>query len=197
MMHRAMGSTMTKALRIGAASALLATTVACGLLDREEAAPAEVTSVVGPGLAPAIAPASPAVAPAIDGIPLATGFMPDPSLVRGQAGGPVEGRALAPSVPLCRGWVPATPQHTITLTTAFTRLRVIVNAQADTTLLIRGPDGQYRCADDNDGLNPVVEGAFAPGTYQIYVGAYSQGTSTPYVIGFTERLSVTAESLGS
>lgn len=178
----------TKALRIGAASALLATTVACGLMDREEP-PAEVISTVGP--IPAVAPPPP-----IAGIPLETGFMPDPHIARGQAGGPNEGRTMAPSVPLCRGWVPATPQHTITLTTRFERLRVIVSAQADTTLLIRGPDGQYRCADDDDELNPIVEGAFAPGTYHVYVGAYSQGASTPYVIGFTERPSVTAESLG-
>ena len=189
-MHGAMGST-TKALRIVAASALLATTVACGLTGREEAAPPEAEVEVS--AVPALAPA---VAPVIEGIALATGFLPDPHIARGQAGGPSEGRTMAPHVPLCRGWVPAAPQHTITLTTPFERLRVIVNAQADTTLLIRGPDGQYRCADDNDGLNPIVEGAFAPGSYQVYVGAYSQGASTPYVIGLTERPSVTAESLG-
>ena len=193
-MPGAMGSPLTpaptiKALRIGAASALLATTVACGLTGREEAAPPEVEVSAVPALAPA-------VAPVVEGIPLATGFLPDPHIARGQAGGPREGRTMAPRVPLCRGWVPATPQHTITLTTPFERLRIIVNAQADTTLLIRGPDGQHRCADDNDGLNPIVEGAFAPGTYQVYVGAYSQGASTPYVIGLTERPSVTAESLG-
>lgn len=144
---------------------------------------------------PAVAPTPPTGT--TTAVTLSTGFMPDPSTARGQAGGALEASTLAAGNPMCRGWVPATPQHTLMAQTDFSNLRIIVNAAQDTTLVVRGPDGQYRCADDDEGLNPIVQGAFAPGAYQVWVGAYQANTTMPYVIGFTELGSVTAASLGN
>jgi hypothetical protein len=81
--------------------------------------------------------------------------------------------------------------------TNFTNLRVIVNSAQDTTLMIRGPDGVYRCADDVELRNPIIQGVFAPGAYQIWVGSYRNTENPPYVIGFTELSGTTAVSLGT
>jgi hypothetical protein len=128
-------------------------------------------------------------------VTLRTGFMPDPETRRGTAGGAMDAAQLTNNQ--CRGWIPNTPQHTLMAQSDFSNLRILVNSQTDTSLVIRGPDGQYRCNDDAEGLNPIVQGAFGPGAYQIFVGTYRQNQSGPYVIGFSELSSVTAASLGN
>lgn len=86
----------------------------------------------------------------------------------------------------------------MTLQTDFPNLRVMVSSQGDTTLVIRGPDGTYRCDDDSGGsLNPLVAGAFASGTYQVYVGTFTNTESPPFTIGFSELDSVTPASLAN
>jgi hypothetical protein len=125
-------------------------------------------------------------------VSLTTGFLPDPSVASGTAGGAVDASTINPS---CRGWISSTPDHLFVANSAFNNLRIIARSDADTTLVVQGPDGAYRCNDDGDGLNPVVPGPFVPGTYRIWVGSYSQGVLAPYRIGFTELPSVTASQL--
>lgn len=50
-------------------------------------------------------------------------------------------------------------------------LNISVGSQADTTLIVRAPDGSWHCNDDAEGYNPRVtwEGP-ASGTYLIWVG---------------------------
>lgn len=129
---------------------------------------------------------------------LAPGFVPDPAVARGVATGQIPATALHPD---CAGFVPSQPAHVVTLSSAFPTLRVLVSSAADTVLVIRQPDGSFRCNDDTEpGVvqNPTLEGAFAPGAYTIWVGMYARETPpTPYVIGFTESAAVTHAALGT
>lgn len=158
-----------------------------------------VTSAsVGGGAAAPTAPPTPTPPPgATTAVSLTTGFMPDPQTRTGVAGGTLNAMQLTSNGPGCRGHLPATPQHTMMLTGSFQNLRVMVNGGAlDTTLVIMGPDGAYRCNDDGGGnMQPLVEGAFGPGAYQVWVGSYSSTNTGPYTIGFTELSSVTPASL--
>ncbi len=127
---------------------------------------------------------------------LAPGFMPDPQTSTGSAGGATEASSWSAD---CRGYVPASPQHTLTASGAFPNLRVVVNGgSADLTIVVRRPDGTFMCNDDFEGLNPGVEGPFAPGAYQIFVGTYSQEIGNPsYRIGVSELGSTTPSTIGA
>jgi hypothetical protein len=82
----------------------------------------------------------------------------------------------------CRGWVQAAPSHVMNLRTPQPFLLVAVTSAADSTLIIRRPDGSVICNDDRFRLNPGIQGSFPAGMYQIWVGAYQQGEVRPYRI---------------
>lgn len=205
-----------KALRILSAWAILGAIIACSLPDNEDDTPPPPPPGVQPPSVPVpnqpIAPIQPIqpnvpvpnqpniaqpnvpsnTGPPAIPISIETGFLPDPRTVNGTAGGPRSAGTLSPN---CRGYIPQTPQHVVTLTTAFSNLRIISRANGDTTLAVHLPDGTYRCADDDDGFNPIVSGQFPAGPIEIYVGTYSSGTNIPYVLGLTERSSLSAYDL--
>ena len=118
-------------------------------------------------------------------VSLTSGFLPDPQMRSGMSGGPMDAMSMNSS---CRGYIDQRPDHVVYLNSPFNFLRIYVASQADTTLVVRGPNGEMYCNDDTYGLNPGVDitGA-APGMYQVFVGSYSQGDSQPYSIGFTEN----------
>jgi hypothetical protein len=122
-------------------------------------------------------------------ISLGPGFQPQPTTQPGVAGGPIDGTTVNAA---CLGSIPPTPQHSVTVTAPIPNLRILVNSRgADTTLIVQLPDGSYRCNDDSDGLNPMVQGPVAVGTLNVYVGAYSAGEDgIPYTIGFTENVAM-------
>jgi hypothetical protein len=140
------------------------------------------------------------VQPGTSPLTLAQGFLPDPAVARGMATGSMPASSLS-SDPSCVGFVPSQPSHVVTLSTAIPHLRVLVSSSADTVLAIRRPDGTFLCNDDTEQgvvLNPTIQGAFAPGTYTIWVGVWNPETPpAPYVIGFTEMEHVTHEMLGT
>lgn len=191
-----MKTTVQKGLRITAAWVLLGAILACGG-DDDDNAPPPVAPATPTTPTPPPQPAQPAqpAQPTTTNVSLTPGFMPDPQTARGQAGGTVQSNTLDPAC--SAGRVPTAPQHQLTLTQDFRNLRIMVNSQHDTTLAIRQPDGTYRCNDDGAStpLDPLIEGAFAAGTYQVYVGTFT-GNQEPYVIGFTELSSVNPDSLG-
>lgn len=128
-------------------------------------------------------------------VQLRPGFMPDPHTMTGTAGGTIRANTFDPT---CNGGnIPTAPQHTMTLADDFQNLKIMVNSSRDTTLVIRDPQGGYRCNDDgtNEGLNPAIEGAFAAGTYQVWVGTFSVGSTPRYTIGFTEITTIMSTSL--
>ena len=127
---------------------------------------------------------------------LAPGFQPDPTTATGSAGGIVDASSLNSE---CRGYVSITPSHVLTATGAFPNLRIAVNGgSADLTLVVRRPDGTYLCNDDSEGLNPMVEGPFAAGEHQIFVGTYSaESAGSSYRIGISELATTTPSTVGA
>ncbi|MBX3249706.1 MAG: hypothetical protein KF901_21190 [Myxococcales bacterium] len=126
-------------------------------------------------------------------VELTSGFMPDPHVVTGTSGGSIDASTWDAS---CNGNVSQQPDHLFTTQSNFSTLRIIAHAQGDTTLVVQKPDGTYVCNDDAEDLNPIVEGAFGPGTYKIWVGSYEPGANLAYRLGFTELSSVTAAQVG-
>lgn len=126
---------------------------------------------------------------------LQPGFMPDPRVLSGMAGGPVQAQMVSGS---CRGYLPVAAQHRVFVQGSMPFFRVWVSAGSDTTLLVRAPNGQVFCADDTWGTNPGVDimGAM-PGAYEVFVGSYSAGNIAPYTVGFSENRGSTPSAGGA
>ena len=120
-------------------------------------------------------------------IALTAGFMPDPREVRVQAGGDLDAGS-ANLGPECVGFIDAT-RADVTLNYTAGRFPLFISAvaQADTTLVIRGPDGRWTCNDDMDGLNPgVVMQNPAAGEYRIWVGTLDRGPAQAATLRISE-----------
>ncbi len=128
-------------------------------------------------------------------IALQPGFMPDPRVMQGMAGGPVQAQMVNGS---CRGYVPVAAQHRVFVQGSLPFFRVWVSSSSDTTLLVRAPNGQIFCADDTWSTNPGVDimGAM-PGAYEVFVGSYAAGNTAPYTIGFSENRASTPTGGGA
>ena len=125
---------------------------------------------------------------------LAPGF--HPQTLSGVAGGPQNASThTALDGVACPGWIPATANHQINLT-ATIPVTIEIESTIDTTLAIWGPDG-WRCNDDTNGYNPAISDALGLGTYSIFVGSYSAGTSAPYTLLLGEGVALTAAEAGS
>lgn len=126
---------------------------------------------------------------------LRAGFVPDPQILSGQVGGPVQASSINSS---CRGYITPVPSHVISSRTGFRQLRFVVSAQSDSTLMVMLPNGQVLCDDDSgEGLNPLVAVSAPPGEIRVWVGSYSQSSSgSPYQMGVTELAHITANNLG-
>ncbi len=74
----------------------------------------------------------------------------------------------------CRGFVTQQPDIIVTYQQPGRQLAFFAEGQGDTTLVIRGPNGQWSCSDDEGGnRNPLIAMANAqPGQYEIWVGSY-------------------------
>jgi hypothetical protein len=145
-----------------------------------------------PGAVPGVVPG---VAAPTGGAPtmatVAPGFMPDPQVLSGTAGGTMQASQMSPN---CRGWVTPTPNHILTTAGNFAGLRLVGSAAQDTTLVVRTPAGTFLCDDDGGGnFNPVIQGPAPAGTYQIWVGSYAAGQAIPYRIAVTERPQLNAQ----
>lgn len=124
--------------------------------------------------------------------PIAPGFS-DPMLFHGVAGGPRD--AASSFGPDCRGQLPMQPSHRLELQASYPYLRIMVRGDDDLTLVVRTPGGLSRCNDDSDGLNPMVDGAFEPGIYDVYVGRYSSGPPAPYDLGVSTNAAITPTTM--
>lgn len=100
------------------------------------------------------------------------GFTPDPIVINVVAGGSVDAnRSIGGS---CVGNISDAPDVEFTYSAGSWPLAFGVVSDGDTTLVINGPDGRWFCADDVEGLNPVV--VFqnpGSGVYDIWVGHLS------------------------
>ncbi|MEZ6022672.1 MAG: hypothetical protein R3C16_04490 [Hyphomonadaceae bacterium] len=119
---------------------------------------------------------------------LDSGFLPDPHEVQVEAGGPLDASATAPD---CIGQV--SRRATVSLRYTAGTLPLIISAvsEADTTLVVRAPDGSWTCNDDYDGLDPQVSWANPQsGRYQVWVGRFAINETAPATL----RISEIAES---
>jgi hypothetical protein len=121
-------------------------------------------------------------------VTLSPSFSPDPTTIRGISGGAIASSELAGQAETatgpCNGFIDQPADHTMELTEFFNYLSLQVQSPEDTTLVIRGPGGTW-CNDDFSGQNPGIAGQWLSGTYEIWVGSYSQDVYHPYVIRIT------------
>ncbi|WP_306015035.1 hypothetical protein [Oceanicaulis sp. MMSF_3324] len=109
-------------------------------------------------------------------ITLNGGFLPDPYQLRLTAGGSVAvSDAVQYATGSCRGYVTREPSVELDYT-GYGDLYIYTSGDADTTLVINGPDGQWYCSDDEIGTDAGLDFTNATqGVYDIYVGTYSRG----------------------
>lgn len=113
--------------------------------------------------------------PSYGTIALRTGFTPDPRVVSVQAGGTLD----ATRVPAgdCHGFIAGPPDLRINFTAGSLPLTISATSDADTTLVVNGPNGQWLCNDDSNGLNPMIRfDRPASGQYDVWVGTMDNGT---------------------
>jgi len=116
----------------------------------------------------------PDVEPTFGDVALAPGFTPDPYIVEILAGGEVNVSMLSLGAG-CVGFVAAEPDVTLNLSGALPQLTIGFTAGdgIDTTLVVRGPSGEYLCNDDSNGIDPeILLSNAAAGEYDIWVGTY-------------------------
>jgi hypothetical protein len=102
------------------------------------------------------------------------------------AGGDVDVSYLGP----CAGYATAQPDFRVEFTAGSANLlRFYFEGGGDPTLVINDPDGEWWCDDDSPGTtNPMIDFGPTPisGTYNIWVGAYSQAQSAIGTLYITE-----------
>lgn len=112
------------------------------------------------------------------------GFEPDPQRGYGRSGGPVDARQAFGGD--CVGDIDDTPDHVIEVTSALD-LRLFVNSDDDTTLVVRGPDAVHCDDDSHGGLDPEINVRLEPGRYEVWVGHYDGGVGTDYTLTLTSN----------
>ncbi len=114
-------------------------------------------------------------------VQLGNGFTPDPHIQIIMAGGHLEASSAGQG---CAGFVAEAPDYRVVYSGSNAPLGFEVSSQADTTLLINGPDGQWYCDDDSAGnMQPSLVWGNAPqGRYDIYIGTYEPHS----VVGYPE-----------
>jgi hypothetical protein len=84
----------------------------------------------------------------------------------------------------CLGFGDPKPDHLLILEKPFATLTLQVRSTADTTLVVQGPDGIVRCADDS-GTNKnanITDNSWQAGTYKVWVGTADPGIQRDYTL---------------
>lgn len=105
------------------------------------------------------------------------GFLPDPYEVSIVAGGSIDASGFG-----CAGNISNAPDYR--LFWEGTGLTIGATSSSDTTLVVNGPDGEWYCIDDVNGLDPAIRFQDG-GQYDIWVGTYNGGTANA-TLYFTE-----------
>lgn len=107
---------------------------------------------------------------------LSPGFTPDPFVVEWVSGGNIDASILNDdnlSGEDCKGYIAMFPDHRMRLTDDFPNLRIWIEGQGDTTLILIDDRNRVYCYDDSDNsLNPSIQGRFVAGNYRLYIGTY-------------------------
>jgi hypothetical protein len=151
-------------------------------ITRTFAAVAALASIAAAGVAAAQDWRLP---PTYGTVTLSAGFLPDPHVTNLQSGGSIDAARLGGE---CRGFVANAPDVDLRYTSGNYNLTISVVSDADTTLVINGPDGRWYCNDDANGLNPSITFTGPrSGLYDIYVGTYGNSSLQPAQLLITER----------
>jgi hypothetical protein len=140
--------------------------------------------IFGENLTPSLALAQNNSEPIFGRQTLNQNFNPNPLILDGVSGGnsPVNSITNIETTPTgsCKGYMQRQPDYEIILNAPFNSLTMEVRSEVDTTLVITGLGGTW-CNDDYDGQpNPQINGSWAQGDYQIWVGSYQQNSYHPY-----------------
>lgn len=116
--------------------------------------------------------------PTFGEVTLEGGFTPDPHTMALVAGGEIDA-ATANLGAGCGGFIAAAPDYRLQYSPTTYPLTILALADADTTLVVNGPDGAWYCDDDSWGeLNPLVTFASPmAGQYDIWIGVYGEEAS--------------------
>ena len=119
-------------------------------------------------------------------VDLASGFTPDPHQINMRAGGERAASAMGSG---CTGFITNAPDVRLVFDAGGLPLVISAASQADTTLVINAPDGQWYCDDDSGGgSDPRVRFASPrSGRYEIWVGTYSSGDTQSATLRISER----------
>ena len=126
--------------------------------------------------------------PNFGSVSLRAGFTPDPMVVRMTAGGDINSNDASSLGGECVGMITDAPDYRINyVAQPGTRLTIRIASQADTTLVVNGPNGNWYCNDDlTSSLNPgVIYRTPDSGVYDIWVGTYGTDPA-PAEIRITE-----------
>lgn len=113
------------------------------------------------------------------------GFLPDPVVIELEAGGSFDARTLGGE---CVGFInEGSPDVAFDFSSPTAPVNLYALSDADTTLVVRAPSGQWLCNDDTHGLNPLVRLAKpAPGRYAVWVGVFNPGQFPPAELRISE-----------
>jgi hypothetical protein len=132
-------------------------------------------------------------------IALASGFEPDPSVIAVRAGGSMAAAELAAG---CDGYIRrGEPDFALSYSSGRFVLAIWVESEADTTLVVRAPDGDWVCNDDFNevgGLNPAI--VFDPsqsGGYEIWVGGVANKEFDDAELHISEKLPFPGSSVAA
>lgn len=120
-------------------------------------------------------------------VTLAPGFSPDPYSVSIRSGGTLDIGAMELG-PGCLGSGTFQPDFILQYAGDGDMLRLYVDGNGDTGLVVNAPDGSWHCNDDSyDGLDPTVtfQGAES-GQYDVWVTSYSEGENVDGTLSITE-----------
>ena len=110
-------------------------------------------------------------------------------MVAVRSGGEINASTVSQS---CAGFISNAPDVRLNYTAGSLPLIISVAADADTTLVVNGPDGSWYCDDDAGahGLNPMVRfNSPKPGRYDIWVGTYGNASLQPAQLHISELTS--------
>lgn len=103
-------------------------------------------------------------------------FEGDPIEIEVTAGGDVSVEADLNLPRACEGYINAgAPDLSINYVAGNLPLQIYVHSDADTTLIINDPLGQWQCDDDSIGTNPAKRFASPPsGQYDVWIGTFDR-----------------------
>lgn len=107
-------------------------------------------------------------------VSLSNGFDNDPITFDVTAGGEVNVRTELDLPHACEGFIHAgAPDLSVRYEAGEYPFQIYVQAQSDTTLVIRDPNGNWACDDDSLGVNPAKKFVHpTSGQYDIWVGTF-------------------------